>query len=66
MTELFTEILRPEFFPTPLKLDRAHRLGRANAAGGDNNRAQAFIVLFHNYQDKELGPHVLRLAWISY
>ena len=53
MTELFTEILGPEFFPTPLKLDRAHRLGRANAAGGDNNRARAFIVLFHNYQDKE-------------
>ena len=54
MTNFFEEVFGKDFFPTPLVLARAHRLGplpKSEASG--NQRPQVFIVAFHNYQDKQ-------------
>ena len=53
MTKFFLVLFGTDFFPVPLVLSRAYRLGRVNEAGGNNVRPRGFIVLFHNYQDKE-------------
>ncbi|KAJ8005468.1 hypothetical protein DPEC_G00146950 [Dallia pectoralis] len=53
MTGFFTEVLGTTLVPTPLKLDRAHRIGAPPMPDGVNLKPQVFIVRFHNFQDKE-------------
>ena len=53
MTHFFEEIFGKDFFPTPLLLARAHRLGPAKSEANGNQRPRVFIVAFHNFQDKQ-------------
>lgn len=57
MTHFFTEVFGKDFFPTPLVLARAHRLGSPATpdatSGTPPPRPRVFIVAFHNYQDRQ-------------
>ncbi|KAL7837361.1 hypothetical protein SRHO_G00270720 [Serrasalmus rhombeus] len=53
MTDLLFEVFGAEKFQYRPVLDSAHRLGRPTANGGSHNKPRAFIILFHNFQDKE-------------
>ncbi|KAI4895056.1 hypothetical protein NFI96_004993, partial [Prochilodus magdalenae] len=53
-TELFKELFGPNLFQSQPIIERAHRLGRSPAAGGETGgRPRVMIVLFHSFQDRE-------------
>lgn len=54
MTEFFEEILGKDFFPHPLIISRAHRVGPKPTAdsGASSKRPRIFLVLFHAFQNK--------------
>lgn len=55
MTEFFTEVLGKDFFPSPLVLSRAHRVGPipTNSTPAKTPKSRVFLVLFHFFQDKQ-------------
>ena len=55
MSAFFKEVLGDDFSPTPLVLDRAHRIGTIAKPTEQQPRPRprVFIVCFHYYQDKE-------------
>lgn len=56
LAECLKEIFGPDAFPTPLAIDRAHRI---NVRRGNPDAPRPFIARIHHYQNKEL---ILKLA----
>ncbi|KAJ7998661.1 hypothetical protein DPEC_G00207190 [Dallia pectoralis] len=54
MSGFFPEVLCDSFAPSPMKLDRAHRLGPHPTPGSAaKSGPRVMIVKFHNFRDKE-------------
>lgn len=54
ITEFFEEVLGADFFPRPLMLSRAHRIGPTptDVPNIKPSKPRVFLVLFHYFQDK--------------